>query len=93
MGTVEKTLRSVPGLQVKLIESSCCGMSGAFGFAAATIDISMDMAEISLLPAIRNAGPKDLVAADGTSCRHQIKDRAAREAVRVARVLVQALDE
>ncbi|WP_027525913.1 FAD-binding and (Fe-S)-binding domain-containing protein [Bradyrhizobium sp. Ec3.3] len=93
MGAVEKTLRAVPGLDVKPIESSCCGMSGAFGYGAATIDISMAMGELSLFPAVRQAAPEDLVVADGTSCRHQIWDGAAREAVHVARVLAMALDD
>lgn len=92
MGAVEKTLRAVPGLDVRTIESSCCGMSGAFGYGAATIDISLAMGELSLLPAVRNAGPDDLVVADGTSCRHQIHDGAGREALHVARVLAMALE-
>lgn len=91
MGAVEKTLRSVPGLEVKPIESSCCGMSGAFGYGAKTIDVSLAMGELSLLPAVRKAGAGDLVVADGTSCRHQIHDGAQREAVHVVRVLDAAL--
>ena len=91
MGAVEKTLRAVPGLEVKPIESSCCGMSGAFGYGAATIDVSLAMGELSLLPAVRKAGPSDLVVADGTSCRHQIHDGARREALHVVRVLDSAL--
>jgi Fe-S oxidoreductase len=91
MGAVEAVMKAVPGLEVRTIESSCCGMSGAFGYGAATIDISFAMAELSLLPAIRQAGPDDLVVADGTSCRHQIGDGAGREAVHVARVLDGAL--
>ncbi|MGL4239958.1 MAG: FAD-binding and (Fe-S)-binding domain-containing protein [Beijerinckiaceae bacterium] len=91
MGAVEACLRAVPGLQVNTIESSCCGMAGAFGYDAAHIDVSMEMAELSLLPAVRKAGPDDLIVADGTSCRHQIHDGAAREAVHVERVLDAAL--
>jgi Fe-S oxidoreductase len=91
MGAVEAVLRSVPGLTVQPIESSCCGMSGAFGYGAATIDTSFAMAELSLLPAVRKAGPDDLIIADGTSCRHQIHDGAGRTAVHVARVLDEAL--
>lgn len=91
MGAVEAVLRAVPGLDVRPIESSCCGMSGAFGYGAATIDVSLAMAELSLLPAVRGAGPDDLIVADGTSCRHQIRDGAGREAVHVARVLDGAL--
>ncbi len=92
MGAVEATLRAVPGLDVRPIESSCCGMSGAFGYAAQTIDVSLAMGELSLLPAVRKAGAGDLIVADGTSCRHQIHDGAGREAVHVARVLDQALE-
>jgi FAD/FMN-containing dehydrogenase/Fe-S oxidoreductase len=91
MGAVETVLKSVPGLTVQTIESSCCGMSGAFGYGAATIDVSFAMAELSLLPAVRKAAPGDVVVADGTSCRHQIHDGAGRDAVHVARVLDGAL--
>lgn len=92
MGAVEATLRAIPGLDVKPIESSCCGMSGAFGYGADTMDVSLAMAELSLLPAVRKAGAQDLVVADGTSCRHQIHDGAGREALHVARVLDMALE-
>ena len=91
MGPVETVLRGVPGLELKVIESSCCGMSGAFGYAAENHEVSMKMAELSLLPAVRAAGPDDLILADGTSCRHQIHDGADRQAVHVARVLDSAL--
>jgi Fe-S oxidoreductase len=91
MGAVETVLRAVPGLDVETIESSCCGMSGAFGYGAATIDVSFAMAELSLLPAVRRAGAEDVVVADGTSCRHQIHDGAGRDAVHVVRVLDAAL--
>ncbi|WP_244607226.1 FAD-binding and (Fe-S)-binding domain-containing protein [Bosea sp. CS1GBMeth4] len=91
MGAVETTLRAVPGLEVRPIESSCCGMSGAFGYGAATIEVSLAMGELALLPAVRRAGAGDFVVADGTSCRHQIHDGAGREAVHVVRVLDEAL--
>ncbi len=91
MGPTEAVLRKVPGLTVQAIESSCCGMSGAFGYGAKTIDISFAMAEVSLLPAVRKAQRNDLVVADGTSCRHQIHDGAGRQAVHVVRVLDDAL--
>ena len=84
-------LRMIPGLQVEPIESSCCGMAGAFGYDAEHHEVSMRMAEASLLPAVRQAGPDTLIVADGTSCRHQIADGAGREAVHVARVLERAL--
>jgi Fe-S oxidoreductase len=84
-------LRLVPGLKVEAIESGCCGMAGTFGYEAANQEVSMRMAEASLLPAVRAAGDDALVVADGTSCRHQIADGAAREALHVARVLERAL--
>jgi Fe-S oxidoreductase len=57
MGSVESVLRRVPGLELTVIESSCCGMAGAFGYDAKTIDVSMAMGELSLFPALREAGP------------------------------------
>ncbi|RXH01633.1 FAD-binding and (Fe-S)-binding domain-containing protein [Bradyrhizobium vignae] len=89
---VEQVLRLVPGLEVETIESSCCGMAGAFGYGADTYDASIEMAELSLLPAVRRADQNTLVVADGTSCRHQIRDGTQREALHVARVLAMSLD-
>ena len=91
MPAVQKVLKLIPGLEVEAIESSCCGMAGAFGYEAAHYDVSMKMAELSLLPRVRKAGADDLIVADGTSCRHQIKDGAGRSAVHVAQVLARAL--
>ncbi|MEM5325028.1 FAD-linked oxidase C-terminal domain-containing protein [Paraburkholderia sp. JHI2823] len=81
----------IPGLDVKPIESSCCGMAGSFGYEAEHYEASRAMAELSLLPAVRKAGRADLVVADGTSCRHQIHDGANTSALHVARVLEMAL--
>jgi Fe-S oxidoreductase len=91
MGSVEQALRLVPGLNVRTIESSCCGMAGSFGYEAEHYEISMKMGEVNLLPAVRNASAGTLVVADGTSCRHQISHGAQREALHVVRVLEQAL--
>ena len=91
MDSVEKVLRQIPGLEVETVTSSCCGMAGAFGYQAETYDVSMKMAEASLLPAVREADPETIVVADGTSCRHQIQDGTARNAIHVARVLESAL--
>jgi FAD/FMN-containing dehydrogenase/Fe-S oxidoreductase len=91
MPAVERALRLVPGLEVETIESSCCGMAGAFGYEARHYDVSMRMAEASLLPKVRAADGATLVVADGTSCRHQIADGAGRAAIHVARVLERAL--
>jgi Fe-S oxidoreductase len=84
-------LKAIPELEVEIVESSCCGMAGAFGYDAANYDVSMQMGELSLLPRVRGADPDTLLVADGTSCRHQIADGAGREAVHVARVLLKAL--
>ncbi|MBS0560678.1 MAG: FAD-binding protein [Proteobacteria bacterium] len=85
------SLRLIPGLTVKPIASSCCGMAGSFGYQAETQEVSRAMAEAGLLPAVRAAAPADLVVADGTSCRHQIADLAGREALHSVRVLDRAL--
>ena len=89
---VEKVLRLVPDLTVESVESSCCGMAGAFGYGADTYQASIDMAELSLLPAVRRADDTTLIVADGTSCRHQIRDGTARSPLHVARVLAMSLD-
>ena len=79
-------LKLIPNAEPKLIESSCCGMAGSFGYEAEHIEVSKQMAEMSLLPSIRKS-PKSWVVADGTSCRHQIADGTQREAVHIARIL------
>jgi len=66
-------------------------MAGSFGYEAEHFDISIAMAELSLLPAVRKASADALVVADGTSCRHQIADGANRQAIHVAQVLERAL--
>jgi FAD/FMN-containing dehydrogenase/Fe-S oxidoreductase len=91
MSAVQQTLALVPGLEVKTIESSCCGMAGAFGYEAEHQEVSMRMGEMGLLPAVREAAAQTWVVADGTSCRAQIRDGAGRDARHVARVLAAAL--
>ncbi|HSP58470.1 MAG TPA: FAD-binding oxidoreductase, partial [Halomonas sp.] len=88
---VETVLGWIPGLEVETIESSCCGMAGSFGYEKEHFEASMKMAELSLLPAIRDRGDDAVLVADGTSCRHQIHDGSGHTAVHVARVLEQAL--
>ena len=83
-------LKLIPGANPELIESSCCGMAGSFGYEASHYEVSMQMAELSLLPAVRKQ-PEAIVVADGTSCRHQIRDGAQREAVHVAVLLARQL--
>lgn len=95
MDATRRALSLVPNLAVDVVESSCCGMAGSFGYDAAHYEVSMKMAELSLLPAVRAASADTLIVADGTSCRHQIADgtraSGAREAMHVVRVLAQAL--
>ena len=87
---VMDVIKLIPGAKPELIESSCCGMAGSFGYEASHYEVSMQMAELSLLPAVRSQ-PDAIVVADGTSCRHQIHDGAQREAVHVAVLLARQL--
>jgi Fe-S oxidoreductase len=91
MPPVMEVLKLIPGAKPEAIESSCCGMAGSFGYEAAHHAVSMQMAELSLLPAVRAAGSDAIVVADGTSCRHQIADGAGHQALHVARVLADHL--
>ena len=91
MSAVEQTLRLIPELRVDVIQSSCCGMAGSFGYEAEHHAISMQMAEAAVLPAVRAAAAEDVIVADGTSCRHQIADGTHRQAIHVVRLLEQAL--
>ena len=92
LAPTEAVLKLVPGLEVSHVQSSCCGMAGAFGYQVEHHDISLKMAEEALLPAVRAASADTIVVADGTSCRHQIKDGSAREAVHAAVVLHRAVE-
>lgn len=87
---VLEVLKLIPGAQPQLVETSCCGMAGSFGYEAKHHAVSMQMAELALLPAVRSA-PDAVVVADGTSCRHQIADGAQREAVHAAVLLARQL--
>jgi Fe-S oxidoreductase len=91
MSAVQEALALIPDLAIKPIDSSCCGMAGSFGYEAEHYDTSIAMAELSLLPAVRQADAQTLIVADGTSCRHQIADGANRHALHVAQVLDRAL--
>ncbi len=90
MGSMDKVLAALEGLEVNHIESACCGMAGAFGYGAETYDVSRRMGELSLLPAVREAAPQHTVLANGTSCRHQIADGAMRDALHIAEVFDRA---
>jgi FAD/FMN-containing dehydrogenase/Fe-S oxidoreductase len=85
-----EVLRLIPGAVPELIESSCCGMAGSFGYDAEHHAVSMQMAELSLLPAVR-AAPQASLVADGSSCRQQIEDGSGRQALHAARILAEHL--
>jgi glycerol-3-phosphate dehydrogenase subunit C len=91
MKSLRKVLRLIPEFEFEFIEASCCGMAGSFGLEAEHADISMRMAELDLLPALR-AEPAATILANGFSCRHQIREGVAREPVHVALLLRDALD-
>ena len=91
MGAVEGVLGLIPELKMETIQSGCCGMAGAFGFDADHFDVSMEMAELNLLPAVRAADEHTAIVADGVSCRQQIRDGSGRQALHIARVLANAL--
>ena len=79
------------GYTVEEIPSGCCGMAGSFGYEKEHYDLSMKVGELVLFPAIRKTVDRVLIAASGTSCRHQIKDGTGREALHPAEILYDAL--
>jgi FAD/FMN-containing dehydrogenase/Fe-S oxidoreductase len=90
MGVAQTTVDVISGIEgakAQMIESSCCGMAGPFGYQAETEEVSRQMAELSLAPAVRAAPPDTAVVADGFSCRCQIADVAGREAISLAKLL------
>ena len=91
MTGIEQTLALLPDTIVEKIETSCCGMAGAFGYGVETYETSLKMGELDLLPAVRNVGAEAIIVADGTSCRHQIMDNTDRTPMHVARLLEMAL--
>ena len=90
VGAAVKALQLIPGLTVETVDSTCCGMAGSFGYEAEHYEMSMKIGELGVLPKMRAAPPDTLLAANGTSCRHQIADAAGREARHVVRILEDA---
>ena len=76
---------------VTIIPSGCCGMAGSFGYEKEHYKVSMQIGEQTLFPTIRKAPPAIIIAANGTSCRHQIKDGTHREAKHPITILRAAL--
>ena len=75
--------------EVEVIPSGCCGMAGSFGYEAEHYDVSMKIGELVLFPAVRIAERETLIAAPGTSCRHQIKDGTGRDALHPVEIFVE----
>lgn len=93
MSSVERVLAMLPDTAVEKVESSCCGMAGAFGYGMDTHEISLQMGEMDLLPTVRAADSDSIIVADGTSCRHQIRDNTNRSPLHVALLLDLALKQ
>jgi FAD/FMN-containing dehydrogenase/Fe-S oxidoreductase len=94
LSSIEYTIRllSLPeNYHVDNIPSGCCGMAGSFGYEAEHFDVSMQVGELVLFPAVRNAAPETIIAAPGTSCRHQIKDGTQKIAKHPVEILYEAL--
>jgi FAD/FMN-containing dehydrogenase/Fe-S oxidoreductase len=87
-----KKILSLPtNYEVQLIPSGCCGMAGSFGYEKEHYDISMQIGELVLFPTIRKQGEDVIIAAPGTSCRHQIMDGTGRKALHPVEILWEAL--
>ncbi|HTZ38130.1 MAG TPA: FAD-linked oxidase C-terminal domain-containing protein [Stellaceae bacterium] len=86
-GAAADALKLIPELTVETFDSTCCGMAGAFGYEAEHHEMSLKIGELGVLPRMRAAAPDTLLAACGTSCRHQIADGAGREARHIVRIL------
>jgi Fe-S oxidoreductase len=89
-GAAADALKLIPELKVETFDSTCCGMAGSFGYEAEHHEMSLKIGELGVLPKMRAAAPGTLLAACGTSCRHQIADGAQREARHIVRYLDEA---
>jgi len=87
---IMEVIRMIPGVELELIESGCCGMGGSFGYETEHFEVSMKIGELSLFPAIR-ANPEAILVADGTSCRSQIADGVQRVAIHVSQLLARQI--
>ncbi len=91
VGYTEKLLSLPVNYSVEVIPSGCCGMAGSFGYEREHYEVSMKVAELVLLPAVRKADSSTIIAAVGTSCRHQIKDGVGRTSYHPVEILYNAL--
>jgi len=92
LATSVKMLSFPENYSVEVIPSGCCGMAGSFGYEKEHYDLSMKIGELVLLPAVRSQADDVIIAAPGTSCRHQIKDGTGRKALHTIEVLYNALN-
>jgi Fe-S oxidoreductase len=89
----EMTLLQATGAEVRLLDSGCCGMAGPFGFEKEKYEVSQRLAERGLLPAVRAAGSRTILVADGFSCREQVAQNSARRALHLAEILARETAE
>jgi Fe-S oxidoreductase len=89
----EQELLKRTGLDFKVLDSGCCGMAGSFGFERHKYDVSVQIGERVLLPAVRSASPDTLIIADGFSCFQQIEQLTGRKPLHIAEVLQMAIRE
>lgn len=91
MDPTMRVLRAIPNLEVQEIPSGCCGMAGSFGYEAEHYAISMKIGALVLFPAIKSSSPQTAIVANGTSCRHQIKDGTGHRSLHLAELLASLL--
>lgn len=89
----EKRLLRALGVDFRFLDAGCCGLAGAFGFRAEHYDVSMQIGELALLPAVREADPDTLIVSNGFSCRQQIEQATGREVLAMSQLLALALHE
>lgn len=87
----KKILTQLGANEVHIIPSGCCGMAGSFGYESEHFDVSMKIGELVLFPAVRKQPAEVVIAAPGTSCRHQIKDGTGRKAIHPVEIIWDAL--
>jgi FAD/FMN-containing dehydrogenase/Fe-S oxidoreductase len=87
VGAAVRALQLIPGLAVETFEATCCGMAGSFGYEAEHHTMSLKIGELGVLPKMREAAPDTVLAAGGTSCRHQIAEATGRKARHLVRIL------
>jgi Fe-S oxidoreductase len=91
IGIANAILSTPKNFSVHTLPTGCCGMAGSFGYEKEHFEVSMQIGGLVLFPAIDKEPETTLIAAGGTSCRHQIKDGAGRKALHPAEILFDAL--